>query len=747
MMAPANGVRTAVFSIISPNYRHFARVLMTSVRGHHPDWEPFVLMVGATSPAPPGEPFMEIDLEELPLPNRRQLCFRYTILELNTAVKPWMFEHLFARGYDRVVYLDPDIHVYSPLSELDAASDAFMILTPHLTRSIPGNEFPSEQTILFAGTYNLGFLAVSRREPLARFLEWWKEKLEFHCVVDRAGNLFVDQKWMDLAPGLFPGVFILRHEGYNVAYWNLAQREVRGRGAAATVNGQPLRFFHFSGCDPMFPQIVTKHDPKQTVAAAGDAGALVSVYFAALRAAGATTFRDAPYAYGAFDDGTVVPDGARIAYRNSRELQAACGNDPFAHAELFRAYRDFDGRLITRVVARARPFIRLLPKPVRNAAREFLRRRRAAAMPAKPARAATPLPAGVNVVGYFSRDTGVGESARAGAAACEAGGLLVRRVDVDSAAAPGARAAYRVTVAHVNAAQTLEIRSTLAAVFEPSAYNIALWHWELPELPDHWSGAAAAVDEIWAPSAFIQSAISRKVSVPVVHLPHGVTLGPVEPCPPSELGVPEGRFVFLCMFDFDSVVQRKNPAGAVEAFRRAFPGASEAALLIKTTGGEQHAEAYARLAESVRSLGGVYLCDRTLTRAKANGLIASCDAVVSLHRSEGFGLVLAEAMSLGKPVVATGWSGNMDFMSSGNSCPVAYDLVTLDRDYHVYAAGQQWAEPDLDHAAFCLRRIVSDTPWRRELGQRACATMATQFSPRAAGLRYRRRLEFLGLLD
>ncbi|HWS72294.1 MAG TPA: group 1 glycosyl transferase, partial [Thermoanaerobaculia bacterium] len=228
-------MRTAVFSIISPNYRHFARVLMDSLRRQHPDWERFVLLVGddgSQAKSQAEESFTSVSLETLPLPSPRQFTFRYTILELNTAAKPWMFEHLFARGYDRVVYFDPDIVVYSPLAELD---ESFLTLTPHLTGSIRGDDHPSERTVSQAGAYNLGFLAVTRQPSLERFLAWWQEKLEFQCVVEPERGLFVDQKWMDLAPGLFPDVRILRHDGYNVAYWNLGQRTVTGM----TVNGEP----------------------------------------------------------------------------------------------------------------------------------------------------------------------------------------------------------------------------------------------------------------------------------------------------------------------------------------------------------------------------------------------------------------------------------------------------------------------------------------------------------------------------
>lgn len=735
-------MRTAAFSIISPNYRHFARVLMTSLAKQHPDWDRFVLFVGGDAKSE--DAFESVSLDALDLPHPQQFCFRYTLLELNTAVKPWMFEHLFARGYDRVVYFDPDIFVFSPLDELDERS--FLTLTPHLTAPIGGDGHPSDRTILQAGTFNLGFLCVTRQEPLARFLGYWQSKLERDCVVDIERGIFVDQKWMDLTPGFYPNVTILRHEGYNVAYWNLAHRRIEGH----RVNGQPLRFFHFSGCDPAFPEQLSKHDPRQKIADAGDAGLLVKEYMAALREAGSKQSRSAPYAFGSFDDGSRIADSARIAYRNSHELQVAAGENPFAHPELFHTFpappprharaAHFKAKSYS-VLSAIRPLVHLFPKHVRTSAREYLLGRRESA-PTHRGTEERRGSVGLNVVGYLARETGVGESGRLCANACEEVGLPAARIDVDRPTA----AVHRATIAHVNADQTLIVRQQLANVFDASEYNIGCWHWELPELPDAWLDAANVLDEIWAPTSFVQSAISAKVSIPVVHMPHGVEVTEVEPYTPQQLGVPAGRFTFLCMFDFDSIAARKNPLGAAEAFRRAFPNPANAALLIKTTSADGHRAAHAQLAATLRAIPGVHLVDRTLSRAQTNGLVAACDAVVSLHRSEGFGLVMAEAMDLGKPVIATGWSGNMDFMNSGNSCPVAYDLVTLDRDHGPYRAGQTWAEPDLDDAAQLMVRVAEDAAFRERISTRARQTIRTQFSPRAAGERYRNRLRRLGLL-
>jgi len=377
-------MHTAVFSIVSPNYRHYARVLMDSMQRNHPDWDRFVLFVGDPSvQGSDGEPFTSVPLDALPLPNPRQFCFRYTIVELNTAVKPWMFEHLFARGYDRVIYFDPDIVIYSPLAELDAAPpQTFITLTPHLTGSIEGDEHPSERTILQAGTYNLGFLVVTRQPALSRFLAWWKGRLEFQCLVDPARGLFVDQKWMDLAPGLFPDVSILRHDGYNVAYWNLRQRSVVMTNGATTVNDQTLRFFHFSGFDATLPERVSRHDGKLRLVQVGHARKLIEDYRAALHAAGSASFKNARYGFAVFADGTRVPDAARAAYRKSNELQAAAGSDPFARPELFRELRDPLAKRMNkralRMLLRVKPLAQWLPRPVRGALRDFMVGRREA---------------------------------------------------------------------------------------------------------------------------------------------------------------------------------------------------------------------------------------------------------------------------------------------------------------------------------------------------------------------------------
>jgi len=204
-------------------------------------------------------------------------------------------------------------------------------------------------------------------------------------------------------------------------------------------------------------------------------------------------------------------------------------------------------------------------------------------------------------------------------------------------------------------------------------------------------------------------------------------------------------FTFLCMFDLASCSARKTRRAAVEAFHRAFPNPSSQALLIKISGADEHPEERAGAGRAASREGERLSHRPRLTRARANGLIAACDGVISLHRSEGFRSRAGGGDGAGKPVVADRLVGQHGLHQNGNSCPVAYELVTLDRSYRHYQAGAQWAEPDIDHAAHFLRRPRRRCRLSAELGERARHTIATQFGAEAAGLRYRRRLASLDL--
>ena len=308
----------AFCTIIAKNYLAYARVLGRSLREHHPDLPFYVLLVDEPEGYfdPEAEPFTVLRLEDVALPRPREFCFRYEVLELSTAVKPYFLERLFARGHDRVVFLDPDIRVYQPLSALlDARERWRMVLTPHLVEPLEDGKRPAEQDILLSGVYNLGFLALARDPGVDAFLGWWKDRCEHDCIVDPARGLFVDQRWMDLAPGLLDGVRILRDPTYNLAYWNLAHRRLEGPPSAPLVNGSPLHFLHFSGLDPLRPMRLSRHQDRYETVTEEPLLTLLQRYSGELLESGYRISSAWPYTHARFEDGQAIPRAMRELFR------------------------------------------------------------------------------------------------------------------------------------------------------------------------------------------------------------------------------------------------------------------------------------------------------------------------------------------------------------------------------------------------------------------------------------------------
>jgi glycosyltransferase involved in cell wall biosynthesis len=214
-------------------------------------------------------------------------------------------------------------------------------------------------------------------------------------------------------------------------------------------------------------------------------------------------------------------------------------------------------------------------------------------------------------------------------------------------------------------------------------------------------------------------------------------------------GLPEDRFLFLFFFDFTSYVHRKNPHAVIQAFLQAFPDSSDSriGLVIKMNGMGLRPKEYHTFLQSIDGEDPrIILMDRVLTDRETKSLIKLCDCFLSLHRSEGFGRGLAEAMYLGKPVIATGYSGNLDFTNEHNSCLVDYRLIPVRDHEYPFASGQKWADPDIEHAVWFMKRVVNEPQYAQTLGRHAAGFIKTYHSPSAVGAKYRERLAALNLM-
>lgn len=326
----------AACTIVSPNYLPYARTLANSYLAAHPEHRFFVLIVADLDDKAllEREPFEPVMLSEIGLRDVRHQAMKYDILELNTNVKPTFLGHLIRQHrIDQLVYLDPDIFVYSELTPVFDALDAgaTAVLTPHLTTPIEDDRLPSEQDMLYNGTFNLGFFAVRRCDEGERLLAWWADRcLELGFSEGRTG-LFVDQKWMNLAPGFFDAIKILRDPGCNMAYWNLHERRLDltagGYRVLSSVNDVPLCFFHFSGVAIEDPEMLSKHTNRFTLADRPDLQKLFADYKQQVLASRNETSDRLPYGFDRLSDGIVVTRLARRIY--AKHCLRWTGQDPF----------------------------------------------------------------------------------------------------------------------------------------------------------------------------------------------------------------------------------------------------------------------------------------------------------------------------------------------------------------------------------------------------------------------------------
>jgi len=262
-----------------------------------------------------------------------------------------------------------------------------------------------------------------------------------------------------------------------------------------------------------------------------------------------------------------------------------------------------------------------------------------------------------------------------------------------------------------------------------SRYRIGYWAYELESLPQDWRPTARALHELWAPSQFVADAIRRSIGddLPVTVMPYPTNDLSHIRADRTRFGLSPGAFVVLVMFDLRSTRARKNPDAAVDAYLQAFPEPDGRAMLVcKVTASDKAPAEFAKLKKRIGGRQDIHLMTERLEDEGVWRLIASADVILSLHRSEGYGLVLAEAMKLRRCVVATGWSGNMDFMDDGNSVPVPFRRIPVKDPQKQYVApDQSWADADVSAAAQALRRLQADPLARRRLGERALETLTT----------------------
>jgi FkbM family methyltransferase len=790
MAEPHNTVaRTTACTVVARNYLPAARILARSYLAQHPDHGFVIGLIDGdqgVAAAPAGhagatEGYRIVGPEAFNIDpdDYLRMATAYSVTELATAVKPYLMRGLRADA-EVVIYLDPDIRVFAPMPELvELAMTHQIVLTPHVLRPIPRDGMePGEAVIMGTGVYNLGFLATGPGSE--EFLDFWAERLRHDAIVAPEQQLFTDQRWVDLVPSLFTH-HVLRDPGFNVAYWNTHERPVADDGVL-TAGGKPLRFFHFSGYRPEKPWILSYHCARRPRTLLSENPVLRSLcddYGAALREAGyAETLDAVAYGFATLADATRLTPMMRRLFRADwvaaehpepgtrfRKEVPPHGFGPDGGAA-FRAWLAAPAtpdqaaaglNRLSLAVWESRVDLRLaFPRPCGPDAAGFRHwcqqsgPREGAlprwALPAEPAPRVEPVDQlGVNVVGYLTAELGLGEMARIVHEAIERAGVPIASVVEDrllsnrtGVAAPETLGTpeFPVSLFCVNADQT-------AVVLErhPDAghdrYRIGLWAWELADFPDWLHPAFGLVDEVWTVSEFCRKAIGKHATVPVRTIPVPVRLPDNPPVRERADGQPI-RFLFA--FDFNSIGDRKNPWGLVEAFKRAFGPREDVRLVIKAINGSLQSPTAERLRVAVAGDQRIELIERYLSVAELEELYATSDCYVSLHRSEGFGLTVAEAMARGLPVISTDYSSTTEFLDARTGWPVPHTLTTVGPNNHPYHEGAQWADPDLDAAAAAMREVADNPAEAAKRGAAARQHLARTRSMDAAATWMRDRL-------
>ena len=752
-------------TICAVNYLPFAHVLGSSFLDNNPDSTFSILVIDANEiDFNRLEQFRYFSPSDLALEEKvfRNMTLYYTVTELATALKPSALKMLLKRGSNQVIYLDPDIEVFDEFTELNELLNKYpIVLTPHTLTPIPRDGLrPTEADILSSGTFNLGFIGLANSPETMRMLDWWEQRLQFDSISDPEEMLFTDQRWIDLVPSYFTFT-VLNDPGYNVAYWNLQERNLNHNENNFFADKSKLKFFHFSGYRPETPWLLSKYvanKPRVVISSNKTLQMLCESYSRKIFNAGWKSEGFVDYGYSKLSSGREIPISVRRLYRedciaafkNGKILEPPddwqswatsksmeSGNLSRILFSLWNSRSDLKRRFPDATGAESEYFIAwaanhgVSEKVIDEDLIEIsdLQNGFSPKVIAKSK--------GINVAGYLQGEFGLGQSARLILQSAKATGLPVSVINSqrtisrqnETFDAEVADRIYPFVISVVNADQFEFWIQDIGREQLKESTVVGVWAWETEEFPKHMHKAFKLVDEIWAVSDFVKQSIKKHTNKPVLVIPTPV-LAPknVEKLNRTPISLGENDLYNLFIFDYLSVFNRKNPLGVIEAHIKAFPNEEGPKLIIKSSNGDSDAINRERLRFATRNRRDILLIEDYLSRPQLTALINECCTYISLHRSEGYGLTMAEAMSLGKPVIATGYSGNLDFMDESNSTLIPFQLIKVGEGSFPYHPDSHWADPNIEIAAQEISRLFNDEPLRVQLGSKAAKSIQTKFT-------------------
>lgn len=731
-----------------------AIALAQSLRKFHADSE-FVILVVDQLSQPIVVPHVTVwGLGDLALPPGEEwrLPMLHRGRELTDLLLPPLLLTLLSRNAGTYAWFECSTLLFAPLSAVDLPDADDVVVATEAIR----NDF---------GDGGRSFIAV--RSDSEKHLQGWFERGQ------RASADTEDS---------FEGVphRVTTSPTFAAAYWNLDPKSFASSPRGYEVGGQPLRSFDFRGYDPEKPHLLSRYqgfEPRILLSEWPAIAGLCDEYREKMRQHGAGAAANERAFFEFLPSGVRIDERMRRLYSNALEKfrrgETTEPPSPFGREgeEGFLRWLNEpltkDGPAITRYMVATlddRPDVRnAYPDPLGADAAGFrewyLRFGRSeldlpdAVIPDVPRitkiRSTITAAPPVNIAGYFRAELGLGVAARAIVSALEAAGIPFNTVSFGATAnrqehpfvdreavAPEAE----INLICVNPDQLPVFAEETGTKFRHGRYTIGIWFWEVEQFPKEFHGAFNYVDEIWVASEFMRDAFLKVSPKPVFKFRLPVLVPEVDPTlSRRDLGLPD-TYVFLFSFDMLSVLERKNPLGLIAAFKRAFPSPGEATLVIKMINEDKRCLEMEKLRYAVRGRPDIILKGGYLSSLEHATLTALSDCYVSLHCSEGFGLTIAEAMALGRPTIATGYSGNLDFMTEENSFLCPYRLRPVGPEREPYPAAATWAEPETQAAAELLRSVFSHREVAARKGQRAAADIRAGHNPEVAGDIIRQRL-------
>jgi glycosyltransferase involved in cell wall biosynthesis len=772
-----------------------ARVLASALTREHPDAGLTLLVLDDADVPGTGHGFEVVRLRDLDAFPADLELGEEAWADIAAVAKPLLMQLMLDRKASSVIFLEADVDVVSGLDPAIAPAEAgFGVLMPRVIEAIPDDGLePTAGELLELGQVSSALVGAGAGPAGRAFLGWWAGNIietarSLEPAPPHPTNLVPCRgalsRWLDVAATVFPEQLRrLEDPGFGVSYWNLNRRTLQRRDGVLLAGGSELRCLQFAGFRPDRPYWLSEFatrprvldDPVLAELCASYAGRLLDagwVYSARWpggsrrlangvlyddrlkrlhnrAAAGGETFPDV------FSEEGTAMFVAWLTGPAERGGEAGVGRYLYdvylERADLQQAFPDLDGEESAGLIEWAWDYGRaelalagelLPPRPVGSVSGTFDRE------------------IAVNVAGYLNRSLGLGQAARLYITALQAAGVPVGTVmaplhlpvtgsQQQALARYGSQGFEQLELPYpapvnllcVNPDGLDHLLESAGDALADARWTIGQWGWETDVLPAHWLPAFERLDEVWVYSSFVAQNLSRVSPVPVITVPLPV----IAPDPgDGELDLDLGDgFTFLFVFDFFSTLQRKNPVGLIDAFTRAFAPGEGPRLVLKGMNGSFRPQAVDEVRWKIGNRPDIQLIDQHVDKQTYAALIARCDCYVSLHRAEGFGLTLAEAMALGKPAIATGYSGNLEFMTATNSYLVDYELTRVGPNAEMYPPEGTWAEPDLDHAAALMRQVWERPDDARAVGERARGDVTERLSPKAVGAVARGRLERL----